>query len=357
MPARRQAGTDPTVLLGQTVQLNGTGSSDPEGMLLTFKWALVSRPMGSTATLSDTTIADPVFVADRTGMYVAQLIVNDGTVDSAPSSVTISTGNLSADMRSPVRTRPSPPQRRCSSTGSVVDPDGAPLAFSWSLLSDRWKLRRSFGWHACQSDVRGGPRGIYVAQLIVGDGTSRQRPDTVMITVQERRQSSVVFVADVPPQHRPSARRSSPSSRWPTTDRRTRPASPHDSRFRPGTRLPVENIMQGSYDSTTGIWTIGSMPPNTAAMALALIVESGGPLRSDRHDHREQRAGSESCQQHITAVVTPAGDADLRIAFSDPPVGIARWARPSRSPFKCSMTVRRVPRESSRAFNCRPATR
>ena len=33
---------------------------------------------------------NPTFVADKAGTYVAQLIVNDGTIDSLPSTVTIS---------------------------------------------------------------------------------------------------------------------------------------------------------------------------------------------------------------------------------------------------------------------------
>ncbi len=47
-------------------------------------------PAGSGAVLSDTTAAAPTFTADLDGDYVVQLIVNDGTVDSAPESVTIS---------------------------------------------------------------------------------------------------------------------------------------------------------------------------------------------------------------------------------------------------------------------------
>ena len=55
---------------------------------------MVSRPTGgisSTAVLSSTAAVSPTFVADRPGQYVIQLIVNDGTVDSVGSNVTIST--------------------------------------------------------------------------------------------------------------------------------------------------------------------------------------------------------------------------------------------------------------------------
>ncbi|MCH9035763.1 MAG: PKD domain-containing protein [Chloroflexi bacterium] len=82
------AGADQTVATGATVQLDGSGSSDPENDPLTYSWTL-SAPDGSSATLSDATIVNPTFVADVDGEYVATLVVNDGTSDSAPDSVEI----------------------------------------------------------------------------------------------------------------------------------------------------------------------------------------------------------------------------------------------------------------------------
>jgi len=41
------------------------------------------------AALSNSTLVNPTFVADVTGTYVIQLIVNDGTVDSGTDTVTI----------------------------------------------------------------------------------------------------------------------------------------------------------------------------------------------------------------------------------------------------------------------------
>src|SRR5207342_1707183 len=46
------AGPDQRVLfVGQTVQLDGRGSSDANGNPLTFRWSFTSRPAGSQATL------------------------------------------------------------------------------------------------------------------------------------------------------------------------------------------------------------------------------------------------------------------------------------------------------------------
>jgi hypothetical protein len=76
-----------------TVQLDGSGSSDADGDMLTFRWSFVSRPAGSSAVLSGSASATPAFAPDLAGTYTVQLIVNDGTVDGAPDTVRISTQN------------------------------------------------------------------------------------------------------------------------------------------------------------------------------------------------------------------------------------------------------------------------
>jgi hypothetical protein len=74
---------------GQTVTLDGTGSTDPDNNALTYQWTQVSGPA---ATLSSPTAARPTFVAPNvqgTQNLVFQLVVNDGSVDSPPDTVTI----------------------------------------------------------------------------------------------------------------------------------------------------------------------------------------------------------------------------------------------------------------------------
>ena len=82
------AGPDQTVFEGDTVQLDGSGSFDPQGSPLTYQWQLLV-PGSSAATLSDPMAVNPTFVADLPGDYLVQLIVNDGTEDSNPDEVTI----------------------------------------------------------------------------------------------------------------------------------------------------------------------------------------------------------------------------------------------------------------------------
>ena len=88
-PPVADAGPDQTVLQGGTVSLNGSGSSDIDGNDLTYNWTFITVPTGSTATLSNSSIVNPNFTADLIGTYEVQLIVNDGTVSSAPDTVIV----------------------------------------------------------------------------------------------------------------------------------------------------------------------------------------------------------------------------------------------------------------------------
>lgn len=83
------AGKDQNVPTRSSVTLDGRGSSDANGDPLTYEWTLTSKPAGSNASLSAKTQAVTNFTADVAGTYVATLIVNDGTVDSAPTTVAI----------------------------------------------------------------------------------------------------------------------------------------------------------------------------------------------------------------------------------------------------------------------------
>ena len=83
-----------TVVLGDTVILNGSGSYDANGDDLSYHWTLVSAPPGSSATLINANTQNPSFVADAIGSYEVSLVVNDALLDSEPVSNVISVLNL-----------------------------------------------------------------------------------------------------------------------------------------------------------------------------------------------------------------------------------------------------------------------
>ena len=88
-PPVANAGINQTVTVGNNVTLNGTASSDPDGNSLTYTWSFKQVPPGSTVVLSNVTAVNPNFTPDKSGTYVVQLVVNDGTINSDPSEAQI----------------------------------------------------------------------------------------------------------------------------------------------------------------------------------------------------------------------------------------------------------------------------
>jgi hypothetical protein len=182
-PPVANAGPDQTVYVTETVTLDGSGSSDFDGNPLTFKWSILSKPAGSGAVLSDTTAVKPTFVVDKYGTYEVQLIVNDGTVDSAPDTVVISTLNSApvADAGPPQTIHAGDPVYLDGSASSDVD--GNPLTYLWSFVSQPAGSGAILSGEttAIPNFVADEP-GDYVIQLVVNDGWVDSAPDTVTIS-------------------------------------------------------------------------------------------------------------------------------------------------------------------------------
>ncbi|MFC1765911.1 DNRLRE domain-containing protein [Planctomycetota bacterium] len=83
------AGENQTVAVGDTVYLDGSDSYDPEGKAFTYAWSFGSVPVGSVMPLIDDDTATPNFYADVDGIFVIDLVVNDGVYDSDVDSVSI----------------------------------------------------------------------------------------------------------------------------------------------------------------------------------------------------------------------------------------------------------------------------
>ena len=87
-PPVANAGQAQSVQVGALVALNGTNSSDPQNLQLTYAWSFISTPPGSTVQLTKTSEIIAYFTPDVAGIYVVQLKVDNGKA-SATVKVTI----------------------------------------------------------------------------------------------------------------------------------------------------------------------------------------------------------------------------------------------------------------------------
>jgi hypothetical protein len=189
-------GHDIETRVGQSGQLDGSASYDPEGAALEYTWTVFDRPTCSGLTegsIYNSAGPTPYIVPDCAGIFNVSLVVSDGVNYSAPSICTVeavtenarpiaSAGNsldLGACADNPFA---------LDGTGSY-DPEADPLTYTWSLyaapgdstasdsnLDDPTAAAPSFAW-----DVP----GTYTFQLQVNDGEWDSAPDLVSITIGE----------------------------------------------------------------------------------------------------------------------------------------------------------------------------
>ncbi len=184
-PPVAEAGSYSACGVGETVQLDGTGSYDPDGQGLTYTWSVASRPPGSGAQLSDPASPLPTFTPDVSGSYGVRLLVSDGILDSEPAFATIVVNSPPVADAGPDQTVDAGSAVSLDGTGSW-DPDGDLLDFAWSFAS------HPFGSDAELSDTTvaqpsflADVPGTFVLSLVVSDGIATSAPDQVSVTVRQ----------------------------------------------------------------------------------------------------------------------------------------------------------------------------
>jgi hypothetical protein len=79
-----------TSSIPSVITLDGSASYDPGGVTVTYHWTQTSGPA---VTLSNANVENPTFIPSQIGIYVFELVVNDGRIDSVPGIVGIVIGN------------------------------------------------------------------------------------------------------------------------------------------------------------------------------------------------------------------------------------------------------------------------
>jgi len=184
-----RAGIDQTVPVGVTASLDGTSSSDPNGDSLSYKWQIISRPIGSIASLSGSNQPHPSIMPDRPGDYTIQLVVTDSKgLASQADTVRISTVNSA-----PVAD--AGPDQSFGASGATIylggqsyDPDGDPISYSWSI-----KTKPSGSMASLSNPTSATPyfvvdiRGDYTIDLTVTDPWNAGKNDSMQVSFANAR--------------------------------------------------------------------------------------------------------------------------------------------------------------------------
>ena len=169
------------------VALDGTQSSDPEKSPLTYKWRCLTAG-GTPANVTIDAVAKPT-VNLGAGTHKIELIVNDGTIDSLPVTITITVvANVppKAMAKGPtevVRPNPATGLAKIALDGSQSsDPDKDPLTYKWKCLTvGGGATGVTVDRVVCPSISL--PAGAYRIELIVNDGAADSVPAVVFVTI------------------------------------------------------------------------------------------------------------------------------------------------------------------------------
>ena len=186
------AGADQTTNEGSIVTLDGTGSTDPDGNPLTYKWTV---PNG--ITLSSTTAAKPTFTAPEVSVntsYTLTLVVNDGLVNSPADQVIITVKQVN---KAPIANA-GPDQsvyegQIITLDGSASsDPDSNPLTYKWTVpagitLNSANVAKPTFTAPAVTINTS------YTFTLVVNDGLVDSPADQLVITVFQANKGVLAF--------------------------------------------------------------------------------------------------------------------------------------------------------------------
>ncbi len=191
------AGPDRAALVGETVTFQG-GASDVDGDPLTYSWAIVRSPEGSSAALNDTDTLVPWMIPDVAGIYEVGLTVSDGQLSSEQDTVTLT---ATRDNETPVADAGPDLTATTGETvtlqGSGYDPDGDPLSYAWSIVgAPAGSVAALDAADTASPTITPDVSGDYVIGLTVDDGSNTSAMDIMTLTANDSAPANSAPVAD-----------------------------------------------------------------------------------------------------------------------------------------------------------------
>ena len=134
------AGNAFSATVNTVVQVNGSGSSDPDGSIASWAWTVVAQPAGSAISLTDANKSVASFTPSVTGAYTLGLVVTDNSGAPSPRSTVVVT------VTAPVPNQPPTANAGVDLVGVVnaqvgltgaasSDADGTIASYAWTVTS------------------------------------------------------------------------------------------------------------------------------------------------------------------------------------------------------------------------------
>lgn len=182
------AGGPYNVAEGTAIQLDATGSSDPDGSIASYAWDFDGDGL-----YDDATGATPNYTETDSGVHVVAVQVTDnrGATDTSSAMVTVSnvapTADAGGDATGSVDTVLN------LSAAASSDPGNDIVAYAWDLDNDGQYDDATGVEAAFSSSVT----GVYIVGLQVTDADGASSIDSISITIDEAQATPAIYVGDI----------------------------------------------------------------------------------------------------------------------------------------------------------------